>query len=208
MRGRYRPEAAASRTCFHLNEYQLQDKFLNSSRIREWLEIVGLLGVVASLVFVGLEVRQSRQIAYMDQLGVARQLVSDYRQMLIANSDVWFRGCSGDELSDSERFVFTQLALELQDTVFTLTARGNIGLYASSSRWLDNGVATFHRYPAVQEAIMAANEANVEFTESTDSSEFAGGAFVGISESIFRRFAELNTLEPGVSISPVFCGNL
>ena len=55
---------------------------------------------------------------------------------------------------------------------------------------------------------MAANEANVEFTESTDSSEFAGGAFVGVSESIFRRLAELNTLEPGVSISPVFCGNL
>jgi len=49
------------------------------------------LGVVASLVFVGLEVRQSRQIAYMDQLGVARQLISDYRQKLIENADIWFR---------------------------------------------------------------------------------------------------------------------
>ena len=93
---------------------------LNSSRIREWLEIVGLMGVVGSLIFVGLEVRQSRQIAYMDQLAVARQLVGDYRQKLIENSEIWYRGCSGEVLADAERFVFVQLALELRDTVITL----------------------------------------------------------------------------------------
>lgn len=181
---------------------------MNSSRIREWLEIVGLLGVVASLVFVGLEVRQSRQIAYMDQLGVARQLISDYRQKLIENSDVWIRGCSGEELSDSEKFVFTTLALELRDTMMTLTARGNIGIYASSSRWLDNGVASIHRYPAIQEAIVAADEARFEFDDSTDLLDFAVGAFAGIPESVALRFAELNRQEPDVSSSPILCGYL
>ena len=181
---------------------------MNSSRVREWLEIIGLLGVVASLIFVGLEVRQSRQIAYMDQLGVARQLVSDYRQKLIENSDVWIRGCNGEELPDSEKLVFTTLALELQDTMMTLTARGNIGIYASSSRWLDNGVASIYRYPAIQEAIVAAAEANFDFTESTDLLDSAGGAFAGIPESMVRRFAELNRQEPDVSISPIFCGYL
>jgi hypothetical protein len=181
---------------------------LNSSRIREWLEIVGLMGVVASLVFVGLEVRQSRQIAYMDQLAVARQLVSDYRQKLIENSDLWFRGCSGEELSDSEMFVFTQLTLELQDTVVTLYGRGNIGIYASSSRWMDNFAANLHRYPAVRDAIIAADVATFVSTESTNVSEFAGGAFIGLFESISRRTEELERLEPEASAPSYFCGNL
>jgi len=166
------------------------------------------MGVVASLVFVGLEVRQSRQIAYMDQLAVARQLVSDYRQELIANSDLWYRGCSGDELSDSERFVFSQLALELRDTVATLYGRGNIGIYASSSRWMDNLAANLHRYPAVRDAIIAADEATFVSAESADYSEFAGGAFIGLPESISQRMAELNRLEPEPSAPLYFCGKL
>ena len=181
---------------------------MSISRIREWLEIAGLMGVVASLVFVGLEVRQSRQIAYMDQLAVARQLVADYRQKLIENSDLWYRGCSGEELSDSERFVFGQLALELRDTVATLYARGNIGIYASSSRWMENFATNLHRYPAVQHAIFAADEASVLLPESTDISEFAGGAFTGLPESISQRVAELKRLDAEASAPSYFCGNL
>ena len=181
---------------------------MNGSRIREWLEIVGLMGVIASLVFVGLEVRQSRQIASMDQLAVARQLVSAYRQNLIANSDIWVRGCRGEELSDPEKFVFSQLALELRDTGMTLTARGNIGIYASSSRWMDNVAANLHRYPPVLEAISAADEAAFVFADSTGSSEFAGGAFSGVRESLSSRIAELDRLEPEVSASPILCGSL
>ena len=36
---------------------------MHGSRIRGWLEIVGLFGVVGSLIFVGLEMRQAQQIA-------------------------------------------------------------------------------------------------------------------------------------------------
>ena len=180
---------------------------MNSSRIREWLEIAGLMGVVASLVFVGLEVRQSRQIAYMDQLAVARQLVGDYRQKLIENSDLWYRGCSGEELSDSERFVFGQLALELRDTVVTLYGRGNIGIYGSSSRWIDNLAANLHRYPAVRDATIAADEASFVSAESANFSEFAGGALVGLSEAISQTVAELQKLEPDASAPANFCGN-
>ena len=166
------------------------------------------MGVVASLVFVGLEVRQSRQIAYMDQLAVARQLVADYRQKLIENSDTWYRGCSGEELSDSERFVFGQLALELRDTMVTLYGRGNIGIYASSSRWMDNFAANLHRYPAVQGAIAAAEEASFVSAGSTDISQFAGGAFIGLRDSIAQRAVELKRLEPEATAPAYFCGNL
>jgi hypothetical protein len=202
------PNAAILDVRYLVDGISLRDWFLNTSSIREWLEIAGLMGVVASLVFVGLEVRQSRQIASMDQLAVARQLVSDYRQQLIEHADLWYRGCSGEELSDSERFVFGQLALELRDTVATLYGRGNIGIYTSTSRWMDNFAVNLHRYPAIQRAIFDADGASVIFPESTDISEFAGGAFVGLPELISQRVSQLKTLKPEASAPSYFCGNL
>ena len=36
---------------------------MDTAKIRDWLEIVGIFGVIASLIFVGMEMRQSHQIA-------------------------------------------------------------------------------------------------------------------------------------------------
>lgn len=46
---------------------------MNSTKFREWLEILGIFGVIASLIFVGLEMRQSQKIA----LSAAYQARSD-----------------------------------------------------------------------------------------------------------------------------------
>ena len=46
---------------------------MTSGKLREWLEIIGIFGVIASLVFVGLEMRQSQKIA----LSAAYQARSD-----------------------------------------------------------------------------------------------------------------------------------
>jgi hypothetical protein len=36
---------------------------VNTTQFREWVEIIGIFGIIASLVFVGLEMRQSQRIA-------------------------------------------------------------------------------------------------------------------------------------------------
>lgn len=46
---------------------------MNSKKFREWLEIFGIFGIIASLIFVGLEMRQSQKIA----LSAAYQARSD-----------------------------------------------------------------------------------------------------------------------------------
>ena len=35
---------------------------MNTSRVRDWLETIAIFGVIASLIFVGLEMRQSQRI--------------------------------------------------------------------------------------------------------------------------------------------------
>jgi hypothetical protein len=36
---------------------------MDSSKLNEWLQVVGLFGVIASLIFVGLQMKQDREIA-------------------------------------------------------------------------------------------------------------------------------------------------
>lgn len=36
---------------------------MNTEKLNDWLQVVGIFGVIASLIFVGLEMRQSREIA-------------------------------------------------------------------------------------------------------------------------------------------------
>jgi hypothetical protein len=51
---------------------------MNSEKFREWLEIFGIFGIIASLIFVGLEMRQSQKIA----LSAAYQARSDSSMVL------------------------------------------------------------------------------------------------------------------------------
>ena len=53
---------------------------MNRERIQDWLQIAGMTGVIASLVFVGLELKQSRDIAvaqvYQDRAALDVQIRS------------------------------------------------------------------------------------------------------------------------------------
>ena len=39
---------------------------MESRRLNDWMQIFALVGVIVSLIFVGLEIRQSREIAIAD----------------------------------------------------------------------------------------------------------------------------------------------
>lgn len=72
---------------------------MDSSKLNDWLQIIGLFTLVASLIFVGMQVRQAQNIAiaghYLDQAalvvesrGAAMQneaLMQDYGQRILAS---------------------------------------------------------------------------------------------------------------------------
>ena len=43
-----------------------EESGLDTSKLNDWLQVVGLFGVIASLVFVGLQMKQDREIAIAD----------------------------------------------------------------------------------------------------------------------------------------------
>ena len=40
---------------------------MNTAKVRDWLEIIGLISIAASLIFIGLQMKQTQEIALASQ---------------------------------------------------------------------------------------------------------------------------------------------
>lgn len=78
---------------------------MNSSKLNDWLQVAASIGVVLSLIFVGLEIQQSRKIAIADIFQQRAAMAIQVQQG--AYSDVQYANAldkllSGEALSESE----------------------------------------------------------------------------------------------------------
>ena len=82
---------------------------MNQAKLRDWLEIVGIFAVVASLLFVGLQMRQTQTIAEteMDWNNMMAEMQS--RSGIYEYPDIWARGNAGEKLAPSEAVIYTTL---------------------------------------------------------------------------------------------------
>jgi hypothetical protein len=88
---------------------------LNSAKLNDWLQVIGLFGVIGSLIFVGLQMKQDREIA----LSAATQARTDTTidSILGAVSNPYHLSAIDkiaagriEDLTPSERWVLTGLA--------------------------------------------------------------------------------------------------
>jgi hypothetical protein len=87
-----------------------------TNKLREWLEIVGLFSVVASLVFVGLQMKQSHEIA-LSQASQARTAMSVETIVSTAENSHFVsalaKGRKGEDLSPEEQAATSQYAIAI-----------------------------------------------------------------------------------------------
>jgi hypothetical protein len=129
----------------------LDGRALNSAKLREWLEIIGILAVVASLVFVGIEIRQTSRAAleesFVGDLGTMIAL----EEIVVENSDVWLRGCRAEELNDVERVQFTRMYHMHEFLFFMRWLRGTEGVAAANDDLtIDNMAWNLYRSKGLQ----------------------------------------------------------
>lgn len=77
---------------------------------KEVLEFVGFLGLIASLIFVGLQIRQDNRIAQAQDAADFDDTMIEYARVINANREVWIQGLHGAELSPQDQVTFESVA--------------------------------------------------------------------------------------------------
>jgi len=87
-------------------------------KFNEVAELVGILAIVASLIFVGLQMQQSQRIALSDHYiqSVANQIAAD--DAIAEHPDIWVRGNAGENLEAEEMAIFAGLVRNLADIAY------------------------------------------------------------------------------------------
>jgi hypothetical protein len=123
---------------------------VNTTKLNEWLQVIGIFAVVASLIFVGIQLIQSQNIANADRFQqgiVARATIND---SIIENAPILTKANNGEELTQIE-------FLRLSQILDSIWAQGFFGrqaalLVGGPSQGPEAGVAIFlFENPGVRE---------------------------------------------------------
>ena len=86
---------------------------MKKEKTREIAEVVGVLAIVASLLFVGLQLKQDRQFAAAEALAADQIADLELARFLDEKSDVWRKCLADSDLTEGEAASFDLLAYAL-----------------------------------------------------------------------------------------------
>ncbi len=98
---------------------------MKSATVNDWLQIIGLFGVIASLVFVGLQLKQSREIALADIYQTRTAVLIEWQNTFASNEFALSAAVKADSGSIDDITPIEHLASNW-------TATGAIAMYENS----------------------------------------------------------------------------
>ena len=175
---------------------------MDSNKLNHWLQLVGMAAVVASLVFVGLQIRQSDDIAMIELLDNAAVRNLELSTLRANYADIWQRACLGDELSSSEKVIASSIYFSFVSNNWNTWVRQRITGYGlGESDYLTDAIAAnIHRYPGLKKIAFSYSDWR------TNKSELDTEYFPIYKEAIRSRLAELERSETNPEYDVMWCG--
>lgn len=96
---------------------------MKSNDWRGIAELIGIAAIVASLVFVGLQMQQQQEIAITETRSTVTQNIADLSLIVGASPGVWKRGLDGEELTAEERITFLTMIEAVESHIFLMFLR-------------------------------------------------------------------------------------
>jgi hypothetical protein len=101
---------------------------LNKSDWKTTAELIGIAAIVASLLFVGMQLRQEQLIAQADGLGEQMATRVDARLGLNEYAEIIIKGNNGEDLSEAEEFVLRNLVeMEEERVLLAMLSSNTVG---------------------------------------------------------------------------------
>ena len=125
------------------------------------VELAGIAAIVASLIFVGLQIRQEQEIAIVDTYGELSQSNMDLTFRIGDQMEIWKKGLTGDQLSEEELGVFTVQAAAVteyyQRMFIRWTRLGPVDPRVAASKF----AYALYVFPGLRQEFEAADEFNL-----------------------------------------------
>ncbi len=96
-------------------------------KLTDWLQALGLFGVLGGLIFVGLQLLLDRQVALNEGTEAATSNRQYWAELVNTNAEVWVKGLAGDPLSTTEAVRFDALASAREMIYFNSFSRAGRG---------------------------------------------------------------------------------
>lgn len=174
-----------------------------SEKTHDWFQLVGMAAVVASLIFVGLQLKQSDEIAMVELLDNAADRNLELSALRASYADIWQRACAGDELSPSEKIIASSIYFSFVSNNWNAWARTRATGYglAKPEYFTDRVAANIYRYPGLREIARSYRDWR------TDTSELDAELMPIFQEAIRSRLAELDRQGMKSEYDVMWCGN-
>ena len=96
---------------------------MDTAKLNDWLQVIGIFAVVASLLFVGLQMKQSQNIAIVETFGDISESTQHLTNLVERNTDLWSRGLDGEGLSQTDQITFDAMAESVENHFLGLWIR-------------------------------------------------------------------------------------
>jgi hypothetical protein len=172
---------------------------MTDSKLHDWGQVIGALAVVASLIFVGLEVRQQGEAA--NEEGISNDLANliAVEELVTANPGIWLRGCQGETLSPDEQMVYTHIYHSYEFLYFMRWLRGKKGVHESTEGLaIDNFAMALYRYPGIQLEWERHGKTRHQVSDEVTFHQWR--------KMVEQRAAEYPSFEPDPIADPYRCG--
>lgn len=88
---------------------------MKSMNRKDIAEIIGLVAIVASLVFVGIQLRQTQNIAMAEGYSNLFSTRIEVANSVKEDVDIWRKGAAGEELDETESPIFAILVNQINE---------------------------------------------------------------------------------------------
>jgi hypothetical protein len=176
---------------------------MDSAKLNDWLQVIGIFALVASLIFVGLQMKQTQEIGQGEATAYILESSNMFRNTVIDNAEVWRSGCMGEELSEGDQTRFAKMYNSYIATVYWLWLANDIGVIQFDAGTITGAfAASIHRYPGI---------AKISISKRQWGTEGSRIDLIGLERftaAVQTRLAELREIEPEPVSNPDWCGNL
>ena len=175
---------------------------MNKDKIRVAAEIIALVSVVLSLLFVGYELRLSREQAFADSFATTFESISVFEDMVTTNSPIWRRGCLGEDLSEDEKMIFARIVVTHVNLMRTLYYRTSTEITQTNPdsfpRWVASSRYRFPGYDNMYRGFSLHRGTDTDNVDTTNRLSF--------SSNVERHFQAFVQSQESLVSDVAFCG--